>query len=86
MLAARRSAQLTAEESIAKEALLEECLKDPGYRDRLSILGRTFDHRKQVHTYLHTYIHVYMYVCMCMCAHAHDIQCVFIMVPTCQLL
>jgi hydrocephalus-inducing protein len=42
-----RSAQLTAEESIAKEALLEECLKDPGYRDRLSILGRTFDHRKQ---------------------------------------
>ena len=50
MLAARRSAQLTAEESIAKEALLEECLKDPGYRDRLSILGRTFDHRKQVRT------------------------------------
>ena len=44
----RRSAQLLAEESIAKEALLEECFKDPGFRDRISILTRSFDHRKQV--------------------------------------
>ena len=44
----RRSAQLLAEESIAKGALLEECFKDPGFRDRISILTRSFDHRKQV--------------------------------------
>ena len=47
-LICRRSAQLTAEESITKEALLEECVKEPGFRDRLSILSRTFDYRKQV--------------------------------------
>ena len=56
---------LEEEEKTDSDRFLDECIQDPTLRDKLSILGRTFKNRKQVHSFYMTLILNWCYYIQC---------------------